>query len=235
MQATAQTPAAPQAPLPPDAPAAPTTITTPGPSGTTITLRVPTTTAELSALIAQREELSNQLTNVASRRSSLSEQIRNAPDGASRTGLEDRIRVLDQRIVTLESDLAAIGRQIAAASPELLTEVHTPPSGGDDFEEGFFAGGFSAAFTLLPIFYLYLRRRWKKKGLKGKMGKPDMSSESAQRLERLENGMESIAIEIERVSEGQRFVTRLLSEGQGPLSARRIAEPAAASTPDTGR
>jgi len=32
-------------------------------------------------------------------------------------------------------------------------------------------------------------------------------------LERLEQGMEAIAIEIERVAEGQRFVTRLLSEG----------------------
>ena len=235
MQATAQTPAAPQAPPPPDAPATPTTITTPGPSGTTINLPVPTTGAELGALIAQREELGNQLSSVASRRSDLSEQIRVAPEGASRTGLEDRIRVLDQRIVALESDLSVVGRQIAAASPELVAEVHTPPSGGDDFEEGFFAGGFSAAFTLLPIFYLYLRRRWQKKGKIGKMGKADMSPESAQRLERLEHGMESIAIEIERVSEGQRFVTRLLSEGQGPLSARRIAEPAAASTPDTGR
>ena len=234
MQATAQTPDAPQAPLPPVAPATPATITAPGPSGTTITLPIPKTGAELGALIAQREELSNQLTNVAARRSDLSEQIRNAPDGASRTGLEDRIRVLDQRIVTLESDLAAVGRQIAAASPELVAEVHTPPTGGDDFEEGFVAGGFTAALTLLPIFYLYLRRRWKKKGLMGRAGKPDMSSESAQRLERLEHGMESIAIEIERVSEGQRFVTRLLSEGQGPLSARRIAEPAA-SAPDIGR
>jgi hypothetical protein len=58
-----------------------------------------------------------------------------------------------------------------------------------------------------------------------------MPSESAQRLERLEQGMESIAIEIERVSEGQRFVTRLLSEGQSPITARRIAEPVPAAAP----
>jgi hypothetical protein len=232
MQATAQTPAAPQIPPPPDAPAPPT-ITTPGPSGTTITLPIPTTGEELGALIAKRDELGNQLSNVASRRASLSEEIRVAPEGASRTGLEDRIRVLDQRIVTLESDLAAVGRQIAAASPGLVPELHYPPSGGDDFEEGFAAGGFTAALTLLPIFYLFLRRRWKKKGMKGKMAKADLPTESAQRLERLEQGMESIAIEIERVSEGQRFVTRLLSEGQGPLSARRIAEPAVVSSSDT--
>jgi hypothetical protein len=41
--------------------------------------------------------------------------------------------------------------------------------------------------------------------------------------------MEAIAIEIERVSEGQRFVTRLLSESQAPLgTSHRIAQPVAA-------
>lgn len=43
------------------------------------------------------------------------------------------------------------------------------------------------------------------------------------RLERLEQSMESIAVEIERIGEGQRFVTRLLStrpgEGVTPLSS----------------
>ena len=36
------------------------------------------------------------------------------------------------------------------------------------------------------------------------------------RFERLEQAVESIAIEIERVSEGQRFVTKLLSERVPP-------------------
>jgi hypothetical protein len=35
------------------------------------------------------------------------------------------------------------------------------------------------------------------------------------RLERMENAIESIAVEIERVSEGQRFTTRLLSDQRG--------------------
>ena len=49
-----------------------------------------------------------------------------------------------------------------------------------------------------------------------------MNDESSQRLERLEQGMDAIAIEIERVSEGQRFVTKLLSEAS-PLNGRQIA------------
>ncbi|MGH7623286.1 MAG: hypothetical protein ACREMU_13165 [Gemmatimonadaceae bacterium] len=37
------------------------------------------------------------------------------------------------------------------------------------------------------------------------------------RLERLEQAVEAIAIEIERVSEGQRFVTKMLSERAGTV------------------
>jgi K+/H+ antiporter YhaU regulatory subunit KhtT len=39
--------------------------------------------------------------------------------------------------------------------------------------------------------------------------------DNTQRLERMEQAIDSIAIEMERVSEGQRFVTRLLSESRG--------------------
>jgi len=43
-----------------------------------------------------------------------------------------------------------------------------------------------------------------------------VAPESAQRMERLEQAVDAIAIEIERVSEGQRYVTRLLTEGAAP-------------------
>lgn len=42
------------------------------------------------------------------------------------------------------------------------------------------------------------------------------SRDIAERLERMEHAIESIAVEIERVSEGQRFTTKLLSEQRGP-------------------
>jgi hypothetical protein len=41
---------------------------------------------------------------------------------------------------------------------------------------------------------------------------------SDQRLARVEQAVESIAIEIERISEGQRYVTKLLNERTPPLS-----------------
>jgi|SRR6267378_573340 hypothetical protein len=40
-----------------------------------------------------------------------------------------------------------------------------------------------------------------------------------QRLERIEQAVDAIAIEMERVSEGQRFTTRLLADRGSPASA----------------
>lgn len=42
------------------------------------------------------------------------------------------------------------------------------------------------------------------------------SLEISQRLERVESSIEAIAVEMERVGEGQRFVTKLLSERKLP-------------------
>ena len=41
---------------------------------------------------------------------------------------------------------------------------------------------------------------------------PRSDPESAQRLARIEQAIDAMALEVERISEGQRFVTRLLSD-----------------------
>ena len=45
-----------------------------------------------------------------------------------------------------------------------------------------------------------------------------MVGELSARLERIEQAIEAIAVEVERVSEGQRFTTKLLSERAEPLA-----------------
>lgn len=221
MQAnTIQTPEAPTAPA--QTPAAPRTITVPGPEGTTQTIAIPLSRGEVREIVRQREEISSQLSNVSSRRRELASEIASASDGASRTGLEARLRVLDERIVQLEGDLATTGRQLALVAPGLVSQAEDAPSGGDHFEVGFTIGGFLSALVLVPIAVLYARRRWKRK--LGVSAPNSLAPESA-RLERLEQGMEAIAIEIERVAEGQRFVTKLMSESRVPVgAANRIAE-----------
>ena len=216
MQATTQS--APQAPAAPATPR-PTAITTVGGDGLPQTITIPKTEAEVEALLRTRQELSDQLISAQERRQELVNQIRSAPDGVARTGLEDRVRVLDQRLIQLESDLAVTGRQLAGAPADVVNfvERRDRPAGNSpnngDWEEGMFFGSF---FTILAISAYMLVRRWR--GRKNpKRRNTEMPSDSAQRLERLEQGMDAIAIEIERVSEGQRFVTKLLAESRQPV------------------
>ena len=56
---------------------------------------------------------------------------------------------------------------------------------------------------------------------------PQIPSEVMGRLERMEQSIDAIAVEIERISEGQRFTTRLLSDVRDSASipARSSASP----------
>ena len=222
----------PQATPSPDVAArAPATITITGPDGKTQTITIPQTRAEVRVLRAQREELSDQLTSVSSRRQELAREILRTGDGQSRAGLEDRLRVLDQRIIQLETDLANTGRQLASAPADVVaaTEVPSQSGGSDDFEEGLMVGGFSVLVFMSAVL-LFARRRWKRRVTQGPS---PLGADSDQRLARLEQGMDAIAIEIERVSEGQRFVTKLLSEAQAPFGgALRIPQSASVKQED---
>ena len=50
---------------------------------------------------------------------------------------------------------------------------------------------------------------------------PNVPLELRGRLERMEQAIDSIAVEVERISEGQRFTTKLLSDRQQSLPPRQ--------------
>ena len=52
---------------------------------------------------------------------------------------------------------------------------------------------------------------WAKK-LENESKRPALSPEVATRLERMEQSLDAIAVEVERISEGQRFTTKLLAQ-----------------------
>jgi hypothetical protein len=58
---------------------------------------------------------------------------------------------------------------------------------------------------------------------------PRLPLEVTDRLARMEQALDSIAVEVERITEGQRFTTKLLSEGRGVPEGRQI--PAAGTSP----
>ena len=183
-------------------------ITVTNVDGTTQTLPIPLTRKEVQDIRSRRSELSDQLTSAAGRRRRLAEELLEQPPGPVRTGLEGRLTVLDNRLAQLEADIAATGRQLTAAPQGLTTTSEIPVN---DIPDNALA--LSIVFTLFVLFPLAItlaRNLWKRGN---RVTVAPISAETGQRLERLEQGVEAIAIEIERVSEGQRFVTKLLAEG----------------------
>jgi hypothetical protein len=69
----------------------------------------------------------------------------------------------------------------------------------------------TSAGTVITITKAWMRRLEARD--RARLGTPTNIEE---RLSRIEHAVDSIAIEVERVSEGQRFTTRLLSERQPP-------------------
>jgi len=199
-----QATAAPAAPLAPAAPAVAQTAPAPAPLSS-----IPVTAADVRALRAKRSELSNQLESAAGRRSRLSSQLV-GKDGADRAGIEARIGVLDKRIMQLESDIAETGRQLTMAPSALVTSDAF--SGGPNPNVVVPLGGAFMVFVLAPIAFSAARMMWKRTNRMTGARPAALPDESARRLERLEQGVDAIAIEVERISEGQRFVTKLLSE-----------------------
>src|SRR4051812_18174783 len=83
----------------------------------------------------------------------------------------------------------------------------------------FIANDIAIAFVFAITGWMlktYLTHRENMKGLS--MTKQNLAA-SDQRLERVEQAVESIALEIERIGEGQRYVTRLLNEPARTLAS----------------
>jgi hypothetical protein len=83
----------------------------------------------------------------------------------------------------------------------------------------FIAKDIAIAFIFVVTGWMlktYLNHREKMKGLS--MTQQGLAS-SDERLARVEQAVESIALEIERIGEGQRYVTKLLNEPARPLPA----------------
>lgn len=221
---------APPAPGAPAAPAAPVVVGATTGQGTT--LAIPKTAQELDALRSQREEISNQLESATSRRSELARKLPSM-DEAARPGIVNRIALLDRRILNLESQLDQTGQQLAAVSPAVLASTASPGAMFDRLDADAVTG-ITVTFTLFvlaPMAIAAARLMWKRAVAPAPRA-PALGAETAQRLERIENAVDSIAIEVERVSEGQRFLTRLFTQsGKEPSPAalgvgeQRPAEP----------
>lgn len=211
MQTPQITPPAPPAPPSPVEQPIAVTVT---PGGVT-TIQTPVVAGQLpsaSFLRARGAELSRQITSASSRREDAARDYRRASE-ASRPGIQQRIDVLDARIVDLEKAIAENGRMLALVGGTDGEATTLAQANGNPF--GLHPGqitGLGIVFTIFVLFPIALsmaRVFWKRGTRIGTA--PITNPEADQRMLRLEQGVDAIAVEVERISEGQRFVTQLMT------------------------
>lgn len=165
------------------------------------------------AFRAQRRELGSQLEDLQGSRTGLARELEQLPAGSDlRSGLVQHIGAIDARIVAMDKQIADADAQVAraAAIPGAAVEPPRIPDPGPPDEVWVLSGIFMIV-VLLPLSIAYARRIWRR----GAAVVTAMPKEIGERLGRMEQVAEATAIEVERIGEGQRFLTKLFTEGSG--------------------
>jgi hypothetical protein len=194
-----------QDPQAPPAPAAPAVVGVARPA--------PSATAIYQGFRAQRNELTDQLNDLQGTRDEISRQLDQADGGtASQKALEGRLADVDQRISTVDKMLAANAVQLAqsAAIPGAVVEQPPPMQNGPP-DEAYILGAMFMVIVFLPLSIALARRIWRRSAAVV----TSLPKEITERLFRMEHAVEATAVEVERIGEGQRFLTRLFTEGEG--------------------
>jgi hypothetical protein len=203
----------PTPPTPPTPPTLPDVNRVPTSYGV---FRVPQTAAEAAILQTQRDVLSSQIVNVRERRNEIARAYERA-SGANRAGLEQQLRVLDGRLMQMEQDLAESARALSRS-----TVTNTSSSTGVTHFPNLSSGQTTAVSIVFivavlgPLTASFGRMLWRRTS---KPAMPPGWYDASQRLERLEQAVDTIAVEVERVSEGQRFMTKLMTQGAAENAA----------------
>jgi hypothetical protein len=143
----------------------------------------------------------------------INNELEDMPSTApQRPGLEARLKDVDTRISAVDQMLAGNAAQIAQAAavpgavvqpPSIITQG--PP------EDVYVLSGLFMVIVLLPLSIAFSRRIWRRSA----SVVTSIPREIAERLSRMEQAVEATAVEVERIGEGQRFLTRLFTEGEG--------------------
>jgi hypothetical protein len=169
------------------------------------------------SLDARRQRLIDQL-----------EQLGAPGDATAKKGMVDRLAFLDKQQLQLESSMASANQELASVPAEMVASASIPPPAPFRMKQDqiMTLSVLTIVLVWFPLAFAAARGIWKKSNRPGLP--PTAFAETAQRLDRLEGTVDTIAVEIERISEGQRFVTKLLTDAQRVPSleaGQRSSEP----------
>ena len=220
---------------------------TPRPAGPATPARPPASTpappvtagSEIVALQTQLADLNVQATALRAQLRGLNRQLNSMRiDNPARPGVQQQAADVGVQVAQVEGRIAQTQARLAQLQGVSADRIGpagqlVPPSNLPGFRRGpdpDMVVGMSfvvAMCFVLPLSIGFARRIWR--------GTPQpagpRTDEIAPRLDRLEQAVDAIAIEVERISEGQRFVTRILAERPAAEAQAKAAEGVAAEKP----
>ena len=165
-----------------------------------------------------RDELRSQRDALVSQRHGYMRELEDHGEvgGQAVAGMQQRIGQIDARIADMDKLIATADAQVAQAAAlpgavidEPRFERDGPP------REVFIFIPLLLAVVFVPMSIAMARRIWKRSSTKV----AEFPREIMDRLSRLEQMGEATSLEIERIGEGQRFVTKLLTERPDRIGA----------------
>ena len=169
-------------------------------------------TAIYQGFRAQREVLTDQLEDLESTRDAIARNLLQVSAGSpERSVLEGRVAEVNKQISVVDGMLASNSASLAqaAAVPGAVVEPPRMIRQGPP-EEVYIAGAFFMAVVLLPLSIALARRIWRR----SMTTITSLPRELGERLGRMEQALEATSLEVERIGEGQRFLTRLLTDAE---------------------
>ena len=177
---------------------------------------------QLGQARAKANELKLRATELEIRKNQLGEQKRRLSADVDPSAIDRQLVEAELKLASTRIELESMTEQIE----ELQTERDMsrafslapppPPPGepiiGPDQITTVFTGG---VVLLLPFVIVLARRLWVR-GVRREV----IDLENSPRLQRIEQAVEAIALEVERIGEAQRFTTKLLSERQADAAPR---------------
>jgi len=174
----------------------------------------------IKALDLQRSELDKQLMSLTIRRDLLNQQLANA-DGPGQAQLHAEIKAVGDRSAQVMKQLAAVDDAVNKALADAAagkaveaqgggrTVISFPPPASNDIPAFAQRAGILSVAVIAIIAVVAVATRLRRPVFRGTA----LSDSDVARLERLQQAVDVIAVEVERISESQRYLTKAIGAG----------------------
>jgi FtsZ-binding cell division protein ZapB len=165
---------------------------------------------DVAALQLQVGELRIQLTGLKAQWTGLKSQLDvMLKTNPARPGVQQQWADVGVQIAKTEGDIARLNARIDQRQGRPAGTTTQPPGSPRGRVNPNIAA--PAMLVMFMVLALPVSIAWARRIMRGKPQPPAASPDQARRLERIEQAVDTIAIEVERISEGQRFMTKLLA------------------------